>query len=210
MTPTRKAAKPARAYHHGDLKRALIDAAVGILRSDGVEALTLRAVARSAGVSANAPYRHFPDRRSLVAAVAQEGFARLHAQMLAGIRSAEGRLGFKQVAVSYVRFALENPAEYRVMFGPEVAATGDLPELRHQARGVLEFVAFGIDALQKAGAVGPGDPSIMAAALWASLHGLVMLSLDGQTQGVAPSLDALVEETTRIMMFGMAPRAPAP
>ncbi len=206
MTPARKTAKPVRAYHHGDLKRALIDAAGVILRNDGVEALTLRAVARAAGVSANAPYRHFPDRRALVAAVAQEGFARLQDEMMTAMRTAEGRLGFKQVAVAYVRFGRANSAEYRVMFGPEVAARDDLPELRDQSRGVLQFVAFGIDALQKAGAVGPGDPSMMAASLWAALHGLVMLSLDGQVAGVAPSLDALVEETTRIVMFGLAPR----
>jgi AcrR family transcriptional regulator len=204
--PTRKSAKP-RAYHHGDLKRALIDAATEILRTHGSEALTLRAVARAAGVSANAPYRHFPDRRTLVAAVAQEGFALLHGEMMAAIRSAEGREGFRQVAVAYVRFAHEHPARYRVMFGAEVAAKDDLPDLRAQSRSVLEFVAIGIDALQKAGMVGPGDPMMMATSLWAALHGLVMLSLDGQTDGVADSLDELVHETTRIVMFGMAPRA---
>lgn len=205
MSPGRKSAKKVRSYHHGDLKRALVEAATAILRAEGVEALTLRAVARAAGVSANAPYRHFPDRRSLVAAVAQEGFARLQQEMMNAVTSAEGRLGFKGIALAYVRFAHENPAEYRVMFGPEVAVHEDLPELREQSHGVLDFVAAGIVALQNAGAVGPGDSALTAAALWASLHGLVMLSLDGQTSGVA-SLDALVEETTRIMMFGMAAR----
>jgi hypothetical protein len=73
---------------------------------------------------------------------------------------------------------------------------------------VLGFVAEGIRQLQSAGLVGPGDPWLMAIATWSTLHGLVMLTLDGQTATVAPSVEALVEEATRIMMFGMAPRGP--
>jgi hypothetical protein len=92
------------------------------------------------------------------------------------------------------------------MFGPEVAITDDLPSLRQTGRSVLGFVATGIGQLQQAGLVGPGDPNLMAAATWAALHGLAMLVLDKQTAGVAPDVNALVEEATRIMMFGMAPR----
>lgn len=210
MPPSRKR-RPARAYHHGDLKAALVESAVAILREEGLEALTLRAVARHAGVSQAAPYRHFTDRRALVGAVAEQGFARLQHAILDGVRSSQdgGRLGLKQVAIAYVRFALANPAEYRVMFGPEVANTEDLPSLRQTGRSVLGFVAEGISQLQKAGLVGPGDPWLMAVATWSMLHGLVMLTLDGQATSVAPDVDALVEEATRIMMFGMAGR-PAP
>ncbi|MDQ3996358.1 MAG: TetR/AcrR family transcriptional regulator, partial [Gemmatimonadota bacterium] len=71
-----------RAYHHGDLRRALVDAAIPLLRDGGPEALTLRAVARAAGVSQTAPYRHFADRAELVAAVAESGFRRLHARLV--------------------------------------------------------------------------------------------------------------------------------
>ena len=197
--------KSPHTYHHGDLKAALVVSAINILRRDGPEALTLRSVANATGVSAAAPYRHFADRRALVAAVAEEGFRSLQRAMLESMQKADGRRGLKGVALAYVRFAHENSAEYRVMFGPEVANTEDLPSLRETGRSVLGFVADGIRQLQKAGLVGPGDPDLMAAAIWASLHGLVMLSLDGQTAGVAP-LDALTEEATRIMMFGMAAR----
>lgn len=193
-----------RAYHHGDLKAALVNAAVEILRGEGPQSLTLRAVARKAGVSQAAPYRHFADRRSLVAAVAEVGFVRLQQAMLDAVQSAEGRAGPKQVAFAYVRFGHENAAEYRVMFGPEVAVTDEFPSLRRTARSVLGFVAEGISRLQQARVVGPGDPWLMAVATWATLHGLVVLSLDGQTEGVAPDLESLVEEATRIMMFGMA------
>ena len=201
-TPTRK---PARSYHHGDLKAALVDAAVAIVRTKGLDALTLREVAKRTGVSAAAPYRHFPDRRALVAAVAERGFVRLGEAMMAGMKSGQGRGGFKQVALAYVEFGLTNPAEYRVMFGPELADTTDFPSLRATGRGVLGGVAEAVRQLQNARLIGPGDPWLMASALWSTLHGLVMLTLDGQTEGVADS-EALVEEATRIVMFGMAPR----
>src|SRR5688572_2341375 len=196
----------ARAYHHGDLRVALVDEAVALLREEGPEALTLREVARRAGVSQAAPYRHFPDRRALVAAVAERGFVRLQQAMMARMKSAEpgSRMGLRQVAYAYIQFGLENPAEYRVMFGPEMAKTDDFPALRDTGRGVLGFVAEGMRQLQQAGLIGPGDPDLMAAATWATLHGLVMLILDRQTEGVAPNVDALVDEATKIMMFGMA------
>ena len=198
-------ADAARPYHHGSLRKALVQAAIDLLRAEGPAALTLRAVARAAGVSQTAPYRHFADRRELVAAVAEDGFRRLHETMLADFRAATGPLAFKAVALAYVRFAHEHPAEYRVMFGPEVARHAELPALRSASHAVLDFVAEGVAGLQAAGVVGDADPRAYAAALWAGLHGLVMLSLDGQTEGVLP-LDQLVETTTRMMMFGMAKR----
>jgi AcrR family transcriptional regulator len=206
MSPTRRPKRRPRSYHHGDLKAALVESAVEILRKEGLEALTLRAVARKAGVTQAAPYRHFADRRALMAAVAEVGFQRLQQAMLAAMQGAQGRLGLKGVALGYIRFALENEAEYRLMFGPEVAVTDDFASLRDTGRSVLGFVATGIGQLQKAGLVGPGDPNLMAAATWATLHGLALLVLDKQTAGVAPDTNALIEEATRIMMFGMAPR----
>ena len=205
MPKSKRRVRP-RSYHHGDLRTALVQEALSILREEGLEALTLRGVARRAGVSQAAPYRHFADRRALVAAVAEDGFRRLQESMLQRMKDAQGRGGLRLVAQAYVEFGLANPAEYRVMFGPEVAVTDDLPALRETGRGVLGFVAEGIRQAQLAKAVGPGDPWLMAVATWATLHGLVMLTLDGQTTSVSPSVDAVVEEATRIMMFGMAAR----
>ena len=197
-------AKRPASYHHGDLKTALVEHAVAILQSKGPEALTLRGVARAAGVSEAAPYRHFADRRALVAAVAEDGFRRLRAAMLERIGQKSGREGMKGFALGYIDFAMANPAQYRIMFGPELAKTDDLPGLRETSRGVLGFVAEGIRQLQAAGLVGPGDPWSMAVATWAMLHGLVLLTLDGVSEGVAPPMEVLVEDATRIMMFGMA------
>ena len=206
MARAANAGRKRRTYHHGDLREALVEGALAILRDEGLEALTLRAVARHAGVSQAAPYRHFADRRALVAAVAERGFERMQQTMLQQMQGSQGRGGLKMVAVAYVQFGLANPAQYRVMFGPEVAITNDLPTLRETGRGVLGFVAEGIRQLQGAGLVGNGDPWKMAVAIWAALHGLVMLTLDGQTSGIAPDVDDLVDEVTRIVMFGMAPR----
>lgn len=197
--------KRSKAYHHGDLKAALVECGTEILRKEGPEALTLRAVARAAGVSVAAPYRHFADRRELVAAVAEDGFRRLQQAMMSQMQQG-GAQGFRGMATAYVRFAHDNPADYHVMFGPEVASTEDLPGLRETSRSVLGFVAHGVAMGQQAGRIGPGDPMLIAVVLWAQLHGLVMLSLDGQSTGVAPSIETQVEEATRILMFGMAPR----
>jgi hypothetical protein len=105
-----------------------------------------------------------------------------------------------------VRFALDNGPEYRLMFGAELAVTDDLPSLRETSRSVLEFVAQGMSQLQKQGLVGPGDPMMLAVSTWSTLHGLAMLTLDGQVAGVAPDVAELVEESTRIMVFGLAGR----
>ncbi len=201
---------PSKPYHHGDLRAALIESAVRLLREQGPDALTLRGVARAAGVSQAAPYRHFSDRRALVGAVAEEGFRLLGQHMAEAMRQAQGRPGMKGVARAYVRFAHEHPAEYRIMFGPEMARTDDLPSLHETSSSVLGFVKGAIEQLQGAGLVGPGDPGTIAITIWSMLHGLVMLSLDGQTADVGLGVDALVEEMTRLMMFGMAPRPAMP
>jgi AcrR family transcriptional regulator len=195
-----------RPYHHGSLRAALVDRALDILRTDGLDALTLRAVARAAGVSQTAPYRHFADRRALVAAVAAEGFRGLEAAMQGAMAHGGGRAGFKGIAFAYVRFAQENPALYRVMFGPEVANTEDLPELATSSRATLGFVQAGLEGLQRAGLIRSGDAALMAVALWGCMHGIVSLILDRQAETVTSDLDALVEATANLVMFGLAPR----
>ena len=194
-------------YHHGDLRSALIQSALEILRTEGSEGLSLRAVARAAGVSQTAPYRHFSDRRELVAAVAEEGFRQLGEVMTSAMQRGEGRAGFRQVADAYVRFAHEHEPEYRIMFGPELARHDDLPGLKRTSHSVLAFVRTGIERLQQAGVIAPGDPAMMAVSTWATLHGLVMLSLDGQAEASGSPLEKLVETTTHLIMFGMSARA---
>jgi AcrR family transcriptional regulator len=107
----------ARPYHHGDLRRALIDAGRGLLEREGIAALSLRAVAREAGVSAAAPYHHFKDRAALLGAIAHDGHvALLQSMRKAFDNSTPGQDRIVAVGVAYVEFAVANPALYRLMF----------------------------------------------------------------------------------------------
>lgn len=205
MAPTARRSHPAqRPYHHGDLRQALLKAAGNLLRTGGAGALSLRAVARAAGVSQTAPYRHFADRRALVAGVAEEAFARMGAAI--GRAVGQGKPGLpalRRGLAAYVRFAEMNPAEYRVMFGADLAGRDDLPELYRAGMGVFGILRNGIARLQQGGAIGAGDPGTMAITVWATLHGLVMLSLDGQTAVTGRSRRALVDAATDLLLTGM-------
>src|SRR5262247_3146192 len=112
------ARKPRRSYHHGNLRRALLDEALATIRAEGVDGLTLREIGARLGVSRTALYRHFADKRALLASVATEGFRALRQQLVrAWEEGGRGREAFEAMGVVYVRFAVDNPAHYRVMFG---------------------------------------------------------------------------------------------
>ncbi len=202
---------PRAEYHHGDLHRALLRAARRILKDEGLEALTLRGVARAAGVSQTAPYRHFADRAALIAAVAEQVFQELERELIRAAARPDATLGeapttarggLQAIAVAYVRFALARPGEYRLMFGHELALAAPTPPSRQK---VFEFLRVGIAMLQQRGLVRAGDPQTMALTCWALVHGLVMLALDGQLAGRgAPSPDDLTTRATELLMFGMA------
>lgn len=149
-------------YHHGDLPAALLRAAGKTLEKRGIGALSLREVARDAGVSHNAPYRHFPDREALLVALAAEGFAVLGERL----RGQSGRA----MGEAYVRFALEQPQRFRLMFGG-VLPMAKYPELRSAADGAYHALAGAFQELAK--------PELAAAAAWSLVHGLSHLLLDG-------------------------------
>ncbi len=173
-----------RRYHHGALRSALIEAALAILGREGAAGLTLRAVARQAGVSHMAPYHHFRDRAALVAAVAQHGFQELERFVRErATRAGDPLSGFQAAAVAYVVFGVRSPALYRVMFGPEVARMDDHPDLQRAARAAFALVGEGAERCRAAGLLRAGLGPDTAALIWAWLHGLVMLVLDGQLGG---------------------------
>src|SRR5512134_2762303 len=102
--------KPHRSYHHGNLRRALLDEALATIRAEGVDGLTLREIGARLGVSRTALYRHFVDKRALLTAVATEGFRRLREQLVtAWEEGGRGPAAFRSMGVAYVRFAVENP-----------------------------------------------------------------------------------------------------
>jgi AcrR family transcriptional regulator len=181
-TPPRKPIrKPASRYHHGDLRRALIDEAVRTIGGLGVEALTLREAGRRLGVSRTALYRHFSDKSALLAAVAREGFQRFREDLSAAWeRAGRGRKGFAAMGHAYVRFAIANPSYYRVMFGQFSDLCAKDPGLQADASAAFRVLLDALSSLQEAGVVRPGDLNLMAEFVWATVHGVAMLAIDGQ------------------------------
>jgi AcrR family transcriptional regulator len=169
---TTAALAEAKPYHHGDLRRALLHAAEAVLEREGPSALSLRAVAREAGVSPAAPYHHFKDKSELLNAVAVEGFTQLKDAMAAaieGVPADEKRLA---IGLAYVSFAQANPALYRVMY--DCARNGDaLPEDMHDddVEGGYKLVK---DTLNEAagGQLSELDLELTCIASWCAVHGL--------------------------------------
>src|SRR5215213_1549384 len=124
-------ARPATRYHHGDLRRALIDTALAMVTDEGAWNFTLREVARRAGVSHAAPYNHFEDKSALLAEVAALGYQSLREAMesAAGEQPRSARQPLARVGAAYVRFGVEQPAHYRLMFGAELAHKERYPAL---------------------------------------------------------------------------------
>lgn len=166
-------------YHHGDLPRAMLQEAVRIIQKDGVDALTLRGVGERLGVSRSALYRHFTDKQALLLAVGFEGFRLLRTALLdAWNRGGRGRHGFEAMGTAYVQFALDHPSHYRVMFGGFLtgsAQPGPLPPEFDAFRVLLDAII----ELQAQTLVRKDDPRQMAHYIWAVVHGIAMLALDG-------------------------------
>ena len=189
------------AYHHGELRSTLLEAALAMLE-EGIApaALSLREAARRAGVSAMAPYRHFADRDALLAAVATIGFERLAQTQRAADSGGSGRQALKAQGVAYVAFACANPALFRLMFGSGAPSKSDKGRSEELARAGAD--SFGILAERVADVrsepVKPGRPSDQALAHWSLVHGLAMLAIDGQLCWCADDPVALAERIAEL------------
>jgi AcrR family transcriptional regulator len=174
-------------YHHGDLRAALVRAALELLEESGESALSLRAVARRAGVSPAAPYRHYADREALVSAVAAVGYRELAERLAAAHPSPSTPEQLTSVAVAYVQFALEQPALFRIMFGEPCDRDND--ERIAATATVTQYLR------EIVGRVFPeSDAEAMATATWALVHGLAFLHMDGKLD--APNPTAVAERVT--------------
>ncbi|OJZ67913.1 TetR family transcriptional regulator [Mycobacterium paraffinicum] len=166
-------------YHHGDLPAACLRAAMELLEEGGATELSLRAVARRAGVSPGAPYRHYANREALLSAVAAVGYRELAALLNSAQRAPASPDDLADVAVAYVRFALDRPALFRAMFGEpcdqgreRVAAAAVISEyLGAIVRRIFPDV----------------DEHAMSTAVWALVHGLAFLHLDGKLDSSDPA-----------------------
>ena len=176
MKTTSAAVEP-KPYHHGDLRRALMESADAILERDGPNALSLRAVAREAGVSPAAPYHHFKDKDELLLAIAREGFARLSAALVeaaGGEGDCAAETKMSDLGVAYVKFAQSHPALYRVMYD-SARAEDALPQKTDQEHDGFQILK---DALTKAGGnrVSETDIHLASIASWCAAHGLAEMS----------------------------------
>lgn len=169
-------------YHHGDLKNALIQAGVEILSKEGVGGLSLRKVAQRAGVSHNAPYSHFPDKQALIAAISTEGFKKLYDEIDAAVSSYpnDPLRQLQEIAWSYVQFAMNNKDTFKIMFSGILEKEKNYPafvKISHQAfRRVVDVV----QACQEIGILRVASPEMMAVSVWAQVHGITSLMLEGQ------------------------------
>lgn len=179
--PSRR--KPARPYHHGDLRRALTDGALALVAEVGPQAFTLRELARRIGVSHAAPYRHFADKRALMTALAVEGGTALHDRIAAAMKSAGDalRAQFLSAGYAYVRFAIDQPALFTVMFSTDIAH--DDPALVRSRERSLGLLFSFIGRAQGQGAVIAGPVELLAQPVWAMHHGLACLALAGRYDG---------------------------
>jgi AcrR family transcriptional regulator len=205
-------ARPAkRAYHHGDLERALIEAAVLMVREEGVQALTLRSVGARVGVSRTALYRHFDDKAALLARVASEGFRRLHAALAEAIETARGPRAdpLPAMAAAYVQFAASNPSHYQTMFGGFLADFGPYPDLIEHANAAFDILVDAIRGEQERGRIGPGDPIELAEITWSLSHGIATLGMARHLARTPTTVTDLAIRGCRFLEAGMRRRRPA-
>ncbi len=169
-------------YHHGDLRRALVDAALELVQELGPSGITLREAARRAGVTHAAPYRHFADKEALLAAVAEEGFHRLRSEIQEGMASVAPSEQIEALGVAYVRFARRHPSQFRVMFGSQVGDKRRYASLTEADQAVFDLLCSSIRAAQSDGGIAAGDPARMGMVAWSMLHGVAALIVDGQME----------------------------
>ncbi|MBX3189983.1 MAG: TetR/AcrR family transcriptional regulator [Labilithrix sp.] len=167
------------AYHHGDLARALVTAAVDLIAKEGPDALTLREVAAAVGVTHAAAYRHFADKEALLAAVAEEGYRGLAKSLGKAALSAETepRKRLRRLGAAYVEFAMDRTAHYRVMAGPRLNEDGRFPSLERAIADAFASVLHEIERGQDAGVFREGAARDLAIAVWIAAHGYVDLVL---------------------------------
>ena len=204
-----------RAYHHGDLRRALIDSALSIVTEEQDWSFSLRELARRAGVSHAAPHSHFAETRDLLVAVAAVGFARLRDRMLDAVsRLKRADKALASAAQAYIAFATENPALYRLMFGPALAvgeaSRPAASEIGAEAKAVLEDLVLR-GAQSGVFTPKPDDATALGVATlscWSTVHGLANLIIDSKVDTAMP-VHKLVEGVMQLFLDGIRTRRPA-
>ena len=161
------------------MRRTVLDASLELIEAEGLAALSMREVARRAGVSHQAPYHHFGDREGILAALAADGFAQLHNDMqkaIAGAKSPTRRL--EAVGNAYIEFALKRPGYFKIMFRSELVEMDRFDELRARADAAFALLTSIVEPTARSR--GAKDPLVLSVAAWSIAHGLATLVLEGK------------------------------
>jgi AcrR family transcriptional regulator len=210
LHPGEKTSRKKGTYHHGNLRRVLLDSALAMVEKEGSGGVSLRAVARLAGVSPAAPYRHFAGKEGLLAAVAEEGFRALEVEMQAASDSSDSVAlsEFRAIGLAYVCFAATNSSHFRVMFGPDVSDKSTHLSLKIAADKASQIIADAIAKCQRPGLEGAdSNPDRLFVAAWATFHGLATLIVDGQLADMVRSdsdLEAIGNSVTDVIYRGLS------
>ena len=190
--------QPKATYHHGELAGTLMQLALEAIAKNGTEKLSLRALARQAGVSPTAPYRHFPTKQSLLAALASQGFDRLGASNAGIARQGlpvEERL--VQICVAYINFAMDNPTTYHLMFGSVLGDFSDFDMLNQAASMAYDEVHALICELIEAKNIDV-DPVLLGGVAWSFVHGMASLLTSNINVGHVNSKPMLALDALRV------------
>lgn len=183
-------------YHHGQLRQTLLALARTALEAESADALSLRALAQAAGVSPMAPYRHFPEKAALLTALAEEGFTELRARFGECDRPDDPRRAIGAFAAAYVRFAIDHPALFRLMYGaaPPTPSVGQEDD---------QQTVIGLLTARLAQIVGPERASRALLAGWAAIHGLAMLITGGRIRTPVADPEMLARDVAAIFLRGI-------
>ena len=189
-------------YHHGDLRRAIMDAALKTIEESGAHSLSLREIARKIGVTTAAPYHHFKDREALLIEIALQGYAQLlQCLEFARDRAVDGCQEIEGETRAYLSFAREHPALYSVMFSVEVANKVHYPEMRAMADRCFQVVCSSVVKCARSGA---RESAEAALCLWATLHGISALNPNQFLEEGRGEQDRIAVKAARSIVLGYA------
>jgi AcrR family transcriptional regulator len=170
-------------YHHGALREALLTASLQLIEAEGIGAVSLRRVAREAGVSPGAPYHHFPDRASLLAALSAQGFQLLAGELAAARAAADSPVRALTALIrAYVTFAQQNPAYFRLMFRPELSEPQKHPDAKVAEDAAAACLEETVAECVRAGVIPAAQADELTVTAWSLGHGMASLWLDGELQ----------------------------
>ena len=202
-TPTTPDAQSPGQYHHGNLRAALLEAAVELIRESSVEKLSLRALARKVGVSQTAPYRHFKDKNHLLVEIAKQTFDEMVQATVAELDAQQTPpQNVCNCGRAYLKYAIANPERYKLVFGPSIENRESYPDLLEAGMNSFEILMNLVEQGIDSGDFMDHCPKLLANACWTSMHGFASLAIDGfyQRQELPVDFDTLLEGQVHLAM----------